>query len=172
MALIIEAKTVDNTMVRLGKGGKLEQVEVDRSQYVEPADKEHKVRIIGRSEPFEMDGAYGPQQKIRIEFEILKGKQSGGQFTSMFTFKVGPKSTFGEFIAAARNKAIGVGEKVDVDEYLGRTLYTSTRQKMSATGNQYTLIAAARPDDDDDDEDAVPVKAAKAAKSTWDDDEE
>lgn len=172
MALIIEAKSVDNTMVRLGKGGKLESVEVDRSQYVEPADKEHKLRIIGRSEPFEMDGQFGLQQKLRLEFEIIKGKQIGGQFSSMFTYTVGQKSNLGEVIAAARNKPIGVGERVDVDEYLGRTLYASTRQKISATGNQYTQIAATRPDDDDDEEEA-PAKPAKAAgKPTWEDDEE
>lgn len=172
MALVIEAKqAIDNTMIRLGKNGKLESVEVDRAAYVEPMDREHLLMITGRSEPFELEGQFGTQTKVRIEFEVLRGKQAGGRFTSMFTLTVGRKSNLGELIAAARNKDIAEGEGVDIDEYIGHKLYANTRIATSAkTGNSYVTIVAPRPMDDEEEAQATP-KSAKQVTASWDDEE-
>lgn len=163
--------TMDRTVHRFTKNGGVADVEVKPDEYVIPRDGEHRLRISGYSDPFEMTGQYGTQQKIRIEFQLVQGKMKGERFASLFGLTVGPKSKLGPVLGDARNKAIAIGESIELDDFAGLELYATTKATLAAaSGNTYVDIAASRPVTPEDDEDAPQAKKA-ASDVEWPGDE-
>lgn len=132
--------------------GNLFQVTPGREEYAVPPQGTYgRFCITGISDTFELVSAkYGPQDKVRVEFEIIKVQDAdakyleGRKFTGLYTWTVGPKSNLGALLGALRGKPVQPGEDVDPDDFIGTEFVTTTTLAYSADGSKsYPDVSAA-----------------------------
>lgn len=125
-------------MWRRNDRGELFQIEeVDRNEYVTPPrGTRGRFTLSGISDTFEMTSEqYGTSTNVRLEFLVDKVTNKefkwaeGKRFTQLVTWKIGPKSTFGQLLGALRERAIQPGEELDPDAFIGTSFVTSTTLK-------------------------------------------
>lgn len=142
----------------------IEAVTYTRDQMLdEVEDGEKPVTIAGYSDPFELTSdKWGTSIMIRLMFEIGDGHdQAGGQFSTMFGFKAGPKAKLREVIEAALGRDLKAGEELDLDGLIGARLVLNTHGEVNSLGNTITKYVSCRP--------AKPKAAKAKASPAWDD---
>lgn len=126
------------------KTGEIFQVIPGRDEYAVPPQGTYgRFKLTGISDTFELvSPKYGPQDKVRLEFEILKVQDAeskyleGRRFTGLYTWTVGPKSNLGALLGALRGKPIQPGEDVDPDKFIDTEFVTTTTLAHSADGSK------------------------------------
>jgi hypothetical protein len=125
-------------MWRRNDRGELFQIEeVDRNEYVSPPrGTRGRFSLSGISDTFEMTSEqYGTSTNVRLEFFILRVTNKdfkwaeGKRFTQLVTWKIGPKSTFGQLLGVLRGRSVAPGEELDPDAFIGTSFVTSTTLK-------------------------------------------
>ena len=143
------ATAIQNDMYQLNAKGQVVQVKVNPADYDCPDDREYQLKLTGYTDPFEMDGQFGIQEKIRLEWEVQNSKKWGGtRFSNLYTVPKGwgEKAKLAQVVMALTGEPITPGQVIDFDDLLGMSCFGMVKGQMSAsTGNVYPTIAAYRP---------------------------
>jgi hypothetical protein len=139
----------EDTVYQRNSQGRIVQNHVSPADYDCPDDGRYRLMVTGYSDPFELDGQFGVQEKIRVEFEVRDNpKWEGTRFSTMFNIPKswGAKSKLCQLVGALLGAPVKEGQLVDFDDLIDQECSALVAGQLSAkTGDLYATVDGFQP---------------------------